>query len=95
MSLQVDGAKPLDEQERELQFVETFFVEIIDYTSNKNGNNDVTSKPIPAPVTFRIHLRQIATPADVASLSTTAKSIVFDRPVLVSGKTQRVIGFRA
>jgi hypothetical protein len=95
MSLQIDGASALAEQERQLQFIETFFVEVIDYVANADGNNDVTTKAISGPPAFKIHLQQVAVPADLTQAAASAKSIVFDRTVLVMGAKQRVVGFRS
>lgn len=93
MSLQVDGNSSLPEQERQLQFVETFFVEVIDYLASTNGNNDVTTRPIPG-VTQPLQLQQIDNVEDLAAIATAGGTIVFDRVVLVLGNRERVVGFR-
>lgn len=95
MSLQVDGNASLAEQERQLQFVETFFVEVIDYTASSNGNNDVITRPIPGAVASILQLRQITAPSDLAQIAAAGSTIVFDRIVFVSRNRERVVGFRA
>lgn len=95
MSLQVDGKFALDEQERQLQFAETFFVEVIDYSAGENGNNDLTTKPISGAVDKTLHLRQVADANEVSDTAKHAAMIVFDRIVFVTGQRQRVLGFRS
>ncbi|MDX2149137.1 MAG: hypothetical protein SFV54_00250 [Bryobacteraceae bacterium] len=95
MSLQVDGKTSLPEQERQLQFVETFFVEVIDYVAASNGNNDVTTKSIPGAVAQPLQLKQIAAPADLTAIASAGATIVFDRVAFVLGARERVVGFRA
>lgn len=95
MSLQVDGSAPIDEQERQLRFIETFFVEVIDFDANSSGNNDVTVKPVPGLPTLKIHLQKVADAAAFTAVADAAKSIVFDRIVFVDSMRQRVVGYRA
>ena len=94
MSLQIDGNSDLPAQERQLQFIETFFVEVIDYTAGSNSNNDVTTKSIPGAVSAPLQLRQIGAQADLAEIAALGATIVFDRTVFVEGQRSRVVGFR-
>jgi hypothetical protein len=93
--MQVDGTTSIAEQERQLQFVETFFVEVIDYLASSSGNNDVTTKAVSAPLAQPIQLKQVADASELATVAGAASAIVFDRVVFVLGARQRVVGFRA
>jgi len=95
MSFQVDGKATLAQQELQLQTLETFFVEIVDYSAGADSKNEVTVKNISGAVTSPIRLGAIQMPADLAKLAAGASSIVFDRTVFVQSKRQRVLGFRS
>ena len=94
MSFQVDGKASLEQQELQLQTLETFFVEVVDYNAGAGVKNDITVKNIPGPISSRIHLAVIQTPAELAEIATKASSIVFDRVVFVTGDLKRVVGSR-
>jgi hypothetical protein len=94
MSLQIDGNAAIDEQQRQLQFVETFFVEVIDYVASDDGKNDITTKPTTGQVPQPLQLHPVANTTEVAEIARSASTIVFDRAVLIDGQNQRVIGFR-
>ena len=95
MSFQVDGKVSLAQQEMQLQALETFFVEVIDYNAGADVKNDVTVKNIADPVASPIHLKAIQTPADLAQIATGGATIVFDRQVFADSQRQRVAGYRA
>jgi hypothetical protein len=95
MSFQVDGNAALDQQQNQLQAMETFFVEVIDYNAGDAMKNDVAVKNISAAVTSPIQLKAIGVPADLAAIAAKGATIVFDRQVFVSGAKRRVVGFRA
>jgi hypothetical protein len=94
MTLQIDGNTSLQDQETQLQAVETFFVEVIDYQAGDNSKNAVTTSPISGPVASPIHLKTISSAAELAQVASGASGIVFDRVVFVAGQRQRVVGFR-
>lgn len=94
MSFQTDGNAALAQQELQLQALETFFVEVIDFQAAANLRNNVVTKDILTPVPGPIRLRVVNTPADVASVANGAQAIVFDRVAFVAGKRERVVGFR-
>jgi hypothetical protein len=94
MAFQVDGNLSLEKQELQLQAIETFFVEVIDYQAGSNIRNDVTTKNVTTPVSSLLRLRVINNAADAADVASKAKAIVFDRVNFVTGKRERVIGFR-
>ena len=95
MSLQIDGHFPLGQQELQLQSIEAFFVEVIDYQPINNTMNQPITSPVSEPGAHRIQLALAANSAAVGAIASTAISIVFDRVVFVSGTRQRVVGFRA
>ena len=95
MPLQVNGTDDLPAQERQLQFVETFFVEVIDYLAASNGTNDVTTRDIPGAVNGELKLRRIGSADELAEIVNAGARIVFDRTAFVEGNRQRVVGFRA
>lgn len=94
MSLQVDGNATIEEQERQLQAVETFFVEVIDYRAGEQNVNGVTTRDLPHLVDGSILLRQVPGQADLAGIIGNAAAIVFDRMVFVEGELKRVVGIR-
>ena len=94
MSLQIDGNLPLGQQELQLQAIESFFVEVIDYQPSSNTMNRPVTSPVSVPGSNRIHLALAADSAAVAAIAGMAISIVFDRHVFVSGAMKRVVGFR-
>ena len=95
MSLQIDGNLPLGQQELQLQAIETFFVEVVDYQPISNTMNQPLTSPVSAPGAHRIQLALAANSAAVGTIASAAISVVFDRVVFVSGVLQRVVGFRA
>jgi hypothetical protein len=95
MSFQVDGSVALNQQQNQLQAMETFFVEVIDYNAGDGTKNDVTVKDISGAVASPIQLKSIQAPADLAAIATQGATIVFDRQVFVDGAKKRVAGFRA
>ncbi len=95
MSLQIDGNFPLGQQELQLQAIESFFVEVIDYQPISNTMNHPVTSPVSVPGAHHIQLALAANSAAVGAIASTAISIVFDRVVFVSGTLQRVVGFRA
>jgi len=95
MSFQPDGNASLAQQELQLQALEAFFVEVIDFQAGQNSRNDVTTKDIAAPVPALLRLRTVQTSAEVAQVAAAALAIVFDRVAFVAGQKARVIGFRA
>ena len=94
MSLQIDGNLTLAEQELQLQVIESFFVEVVDYVAGSHGNNDPTTKPVMAPVTPKIRIAAAANSAAVGQIATAASTVVFDRIAFVSGTKTRVVGYR-
>jgi hypothetical protein len=95
MNFQVDGKASLAQQEIQLQTLETFFVEVIDYNAGADVKNDLTLKNIPGPVASPIHLAAIVAPDGLAQLAAKEPTIVFDRTVFVEGQKKRVVGYRA
>ena len=94
MNFQVDGKTSLAQQELQLQSLETFFVEVIDYSGGADVKNDITLKDISVAVA-RIHLEAIETPAGLTQVAAKASTIVFDRVVFVEGESKRVVGYRS
>jgi hypothetical protein len=66
MNFQVDGQASLAQQEVQLQTIETFFVEVVDYNAGADTKNDVTVRNISGVVVSPIHLSVVATPTDLA-----------------------------
>jgi hypothetical protein len=95
MNFQVDGKATLAQQEMQLQALETFFVEIIDYEAGADIKNDVMVKNISVVVSAPIKLQVVQAPTDLAKIGTDGSSIVFDRSVYVEGVKTRVLGVRA
>jgi hypothetical protein len=95
MNFQIDGKTSLAQQELQLQTLETFFVEVIDYSAGADVKNDITLKNISVPVASRIHLEAIETPAGLTQIGAKASTIVFDREVFVEGASKRVVGYRS
>ena len=95
MNFQIDGKTSLAQQELQLQSLETFFVEVIDYSGGADVKNDITLKNVSVAVASRIHLEAIETPAGLTQLAAKVSSIVFDRVVFVEGENKRVVGYRS
>jgi hypothetical protein len=94
MSFQTDGNGSLAQQELQLQALETFFVEVIDFQAGQNTRNDVTTKDVDGPVPGLLRLGIVQSSADVAKVAAGAVTIVFDRVAFVAGAKARVVGFR-
>lgn len=94
MAFQTDGNSSLAQQELQLQALETFFVEVIDFQAGQNLRNDVTTRDVTSPVSSLLQLQVVHSPADVAAIAASAAAIVFDRIAFVQGTRERVIGFR-
>jgi hypothetical protein len=93
MGFQTDGNSSLQQQELQLQALEAFFVEVIDFQAGQNLRNDVVTKDVTTPP-VPLRLKVIQNPADVAAAAGGAQAIVFDRVAFVAGQRARVIGFR-
>ena len=93
MGFQTDGNGTLAQQELQLQALETFFVEVIDFKAGDNVRNDVATKDVAEPMQ-QLHLRIVRTSSELATLAAGALAIVFDRIAFVAGRKERVIGFR-
>lgn len=94
MSFQMDGNGTLQQQQLQLQALETFFMEVVDVRAADNSlRNDITTRDINT-VTPELQLKVVQDAAGVASIAAEASVIVFDRVLFVAGNRQRVIGFR-
>lgn len=94
MGFQTDGNGSREAQELQLQALETFFVEVIDFEAGADTRNDVTTKDVMAPPAAPLQLRVVENPAQLAALAGAATAIVFDRVAFVAGARERVVGFR-
>lgn len=94
MSFQINGNGSLNQQELQLQALETFFVEVIDVQAGSNGLNDVTTKNVATPAAAPLRLSVVQSAAELAAVAAGAKAIVFDRIAFVAAQKERVIGFR-
>lgn len=94
MSFQTDGNGSLAQQELQLQAIETFFVEVIDYQAGDNLRNRVTTKDVLIPEPHPIRLSIIHNASELAQVAGQALAIVFDRVAFVAGQKERVVGFR-
>ena len=96
MNLQTDGQSSLQQQENQLQSIETFFVEVVDFQAGSQGfKNDVITRSVGMPGAHRLHLKIVQSSADLPQAVNGALSVVFDRIAFVAGQRQRVMGFRA
>ena len=94
MSFQTDGSASLAQQELQLQALETFFVEVIDFQAGDNLRNDVTTQDIGGPVPAPLRLRIVQNAGELGEIAGGASAFVFDRIAFVAGQRERVIGFR-
>jgi hypothetical protein len=93
MRFQTNGNGTLAQQELQLQALEAFFLEIIDFRSGADGRNDVATQEVTEPVR-PLRLRIVQNSAELGEIAAAALSIIFDRVAFVAGQRERVIGFR-
>jgi len=94
MNLQTDGQASLQQQEIQLQSMETFFVEVVDFQAGQGTKNDVITKSVAMPGSHRLQLKIIQNSVDLPQSLNGALTVVFDRVAFVAGQRQRVVGFR-